>query len=60
MLNPLNFQQHLLLLSSCNHRQNSGTQIIAAIWQTVHEDMVADVFRSKKSSSALLVHEQQK
>ena len=28
-------------------------------WRTVHEHIVADVFRSKKNSSALLVHEQQ-
>ena len=26
-------------------------------WQTVYEHIVADAFRSKKSSSALLVHE---
>ena len=28
-------------------------------WRTVHEHIVADVFHSKKSSSALLVHEEQ-
>ena len=28
-------------------------------WRTVHEDIVADAFRSMKSSSVLLVHEQQ-
>ena len=32
---------------------------IAVTWQTVHEHIVADAFCSKKSSSALLVHEQQ-
>ena len=29
------------------------------IWQTVHERTVTDIFRSKKSSSVPLVHEQQ-
>ena len=33
--------------------------IRAVTWRTVHEHIVADAFRSKKSSSALLVHEQQ-
>ena len=28
-------------------------------WQTIYEQVAADVFYSKKSSSALLVHEQQ-
>ena len=32
--------------------------VSAVTWQTVHEHIVADAFRSKKSSSALLVHEQ--
>ena len=31
--------------------------ISAVTWQTVHEHIVAGVFSSKKSSSALLVHE---
>ena len=35
-----------------DHQYNSGTQ-------TVHEHIVADVFGSKKSSSVVLVHEQQ-
>ena len=30
----------------------------AVTWRTVHEHIVADAFRSKKSSSVLLVHEQ--
>ena len=33
--------------------------ISAVTWRTVPEHIVADAFRSKKSSSALLVHEQQ-
>ena len=32
--------------------------ISAVIWRTVHEHLVADAFCSRKSSSALLVHEQ--
>ena len=32
---------------------------IAVAWRTVHEYIVADAFRSKKSSSALLVQKQQ-
>ena len=28
-------------------------------WQTIYEQVAADVFCSKKSSSVLLVHEQQ-
>ena len=33
--------------------------ISAVAWRTLHEHIVADAFRSKKSSSALLVHERQ-
>ena len=33
--------------------------VSAVTWQTVHEHIVADMFSSKKSSSALLVYEQQ-
>ena len=33
--------------------------ISAVTWGTVYEHIVADVFRSKKRSSALLAHEQQ-
>ena len=33
--------------------------ISAVTWQTVHEDIVADAFYSKKISSALLAHKQQ-
>ena len=33
--------------------------ISAVTWSTVHEHIVADAFCSKKSSSALLVPEQQ-
>ena len=42
-----------------NHRYNSGTQISAVTWQTVHEHIVAHTFRSKKISLALLVRWQQ-
>ena len=35
----------------------SRTQIRAVTWRIVHEHIVADTFCSKKSSSALLVHE---
>ena len=42
-----------------NHRYNSGTQISAVTWQTVHEHIVAHAFRSKKISLALLVRWQQ-
>ena len=39
---------------------DSGSQISAVTWtRTVHENRVADAFCSKKSISALLVHEQQ-
>ena len=31
--------------------------VSAVTWRTVHEHIVADTFRSKKSSSTLLVHE---
>ena len=37
----------------------SVTQISAVTWRTVHEHIEADTFRSKKSLSTLLVHEQQ-
>ena len=33
--------------------------ISAVTWKTVNENIVADTFRSKKRSSALLVHEQE-
>ena len=33
--------------------------ISAVTWRTVHEHIVADALRSKNSSSALLIHEQQ-
>ena len=38
---------------------DSGIQISAMTWRTVDEHIVADTFCSKKSSSMLLVHEQQ-
>ena len=49
----------LLLAHTSNHRCNSEIQISAVTLWTVHEHIVANPFRSKKSSSALLVHEQQ-
>ena len=33
--------------------------ISVVTWRTVHEHLVEGTFRSKKSSSAVLVHEQQ-
>ena len=36
----------------------SETQISAVTWRTANEHILADTFCSKKSSSALLVHEQ--
>ena len=56
--NVLNFQRRLLFAHSNNHRCNSRTHTSAVIWRTVDGHIVTDVFRSKKSSSALLVHEQ--
>ena len=38
---------------------DSGTQISAATWRTVHEHLVTDAFRSKKSSSALFLYAKQ-
>ena len=38
---------------------NVETQISAVKWRTIHQHIVAEAFRSKKSSSALLLHEQQ-
>ena len=57
--NVFNFQQRMLFDHSSNHRCNSGTQISAVTWRTAHEHIVADAFRSKKISSAVLVNEQQ-
>ena len=56
--NVLNFQRRLLFAHSNNHRCNSRTHTSAVIWRIVDGHIVTDVFRSKKSSSALLVHEQ--
>ena len=33
--------------------------ICEVIWQTVHEHVAANVFHSKKTSSMLLIHEEQ-
>ena len=59
ILNVFSFQQRLLHEHRSNHGYNSGTHISAATWRRVHEYIVADAFRSNKSSSMLLVHEQQ-
>ena len=59
ILNDFNFQQCLLFAHSNNHGYNSGTKISAVTWTTVHEHIVADAFHSNKSSSAVLVHEEQ-
>ena len=58
ILNVYNFRQRYLFAHCSNHRYNNGTQISAETWRTVHEHIWADAFRSKKSSSALLVHKQ--
>ena len=57
--NVFNFQQRLLFAHINNRRCNSGTQISAVTWETIHEHIVANVFCSKKSSSVLLFQEQQ-
>ena len=49
------YLHRLLFAHRSNHRYNSGTQISAVTWQTVHEHIVAHAFRSKKISLALLV-----
>ena len=59
ILNVFNFQQCLLFAYCSNYRYDSGTQKIEVTWKIVHENVVADAFFSKKSSSALLVYEQQ-
>ena len=41
MLNVFNFQQHLLFIDGGNDRCNSGTQISALAWQTVHKHIAA-------------------
>ena len=53
--NMINIFTSLLFAHRSNHRYNSGTQISAVTWQTVHEHIVAHAFRSKKISLALLV-----
>ena len=59
ILNVCNFQQHFLFADCNNHRNNTGTKISTVTWWTVHKHIVTDMFCSKKSSSNLLVHEQQ-
>ena len=56
IINALIFQQRLLFAHSNNHRRNSGTKISAVTWPIVHDHIVADASRSKKSLSELLVH----
>ena len=47
-------EDHMVVATDVNQRN-----IIRAVtWWTVHEHIVADAFRVKKSSSARLVHEQ--
>ena len=48
MLNVLNFQQALSFGHSSNYRYNSATEteISAVTWQTVHEHILVDEFRS--------------
>ena len=58
ILNALNFQQrcclHIIVITGVKW----WNTISAVTWLTVHEHIVADTFRSKKSSSAQLVQEQ--
>ena len=54
LLNVFNFQQRLLFAYRSNRRYTSVTQMSAVTWQTIQ-----DTFCSKKSSSALRVHEQE-
>ena len=58
ILNVFSIQQRCFARSN-NHRCKMLSTISAVSWRTVHEHIVADTFRSKKSSSALFVHEQQ-
>ena len=48
MLNVLHFQQTLSFGHSSNYRYNSATktEISAVTWQTFHEHILADEFRS--------------
>ena len=54
----INFEQRFLFPHSSNHRSNSSTQISAATWRNVHENILAGAFHSKKNS-ALLSYELQ-
>ena len=48
----------LLLAHSSNHRCKSVEHNSAMTWQKVHQHTVVDAFCSRKSLSALLVHEE--
>ena len=53
------FNSTCCLHTAATTRCNSGAQISAVTWLTVHEHIVAVAFCPRKRSSALLVHEQQ-
>ena len=59
ILNVFNFQQRCCLHIVITTDVKQWNTISAVTWRAVHEYKVADAFRSKKSSSVLLVHEQQ-
>ena len=58
-LNVFNFQQRCCLHITVTTDVKLRKKISAVAWQTVHENIVADAFRSKKSPLALFVHEQE-
>ena len=59
LLNVFNFQQRLLFAYRSSRRYTSVTQMSEVTWQTIHKHVAEDTFCSKKSSSALHVHEQE-
>ena len=59
ILNVLNFQQRCSLQIVVTAGVKYWSKISAVTWRTVHDHIVADTVRSKKSSSTLLFHEQQ-
>ena len=57
ILNVFNFQQRCRLHIAVNTDVKQWNTIYTETWRTVPEHIVADVFHSKKSSSAPLIHE---
>ena len=54
-----NFQQRCYLHIRVATDLKQWNTTSAVTWGTVHEHIIADTFCSKRSSSALLLHEQQ-